>query len=120
MKQLGLSKIFGYYYTSSEELEGDALDLKFEGFSQELEQLFKKYGMKFTDSYTTFYGLEKHSISNCQKCNRLMVNRDKNPLGLSENPTDETGHVVYDGGEVEGKILCEECLPHIHRWGHSS
>jgi hypothetical protein len=50
-----------------------------------------------------------------------MVNRDKNPAGFSDNELAiEIDHVIYDGGEHEGKKLCEECLPYTHRWGHHS
>jgi hypothetical protein len=117
MKYLGLSKIFSYYEVTSEELDDDALEQRFDNFRKELVELFDKHGVKFADSYTAFYGMEKYSICNCQKCNQLMLNRDKNPAGFSEHPSDETGLVVYDGGESEGRILCEECLPATHRWG---
>ncbi len=118
MKHLGFSKIFSYYYSTSDEIEGDELDSRFENFGKELDELFQKYGMKFADSYTTFYGLEKYSICNCEKCNQLMVNRDKNPAGFGKlEISSDIECAIYDGGELDGKVLCEECLPDTHRWG---
>ena len=86
-----------------------------------MRALLKKYGIESSDSYTTFFGLEKYSICNCESCGQLMVNRDKNPSGFSGNElATEIEYVIYDGGEHEGKTLCEECLPFSHRWGHHS
>ena len=89
---------------------------------QEIDILLKKYGIEKAETHTSFFGLEKYSICKCENCQHLMVNRDKNPAGFSgKKLANEMDSIIYDGGEHNGKILYEECLPVTHRWRlHSS
>ena len=121
MKHIAIGKIFTSFFTTTEEIDKDACDEKIGSFYTEFRELCKKYDISFADSYTSFYGMEKYSIQSCDKCSKLMLNRDKNPIGFGEEThCTELNWVVLDGGEHEGNILCEECLPSTHRWGHSS
>ena len=121
MKQIAIRKGFSYFYTDSDEIQSGAFDEKLEALENELEKVFNQFGLVKAEGYTTFYGLEKYSITNCENCGHLMVNRDKNPVGFSGNQlAQELEYVLYDGGEHAGKVLCEECLPFTHRWGHHS
>jgi len=121
MKQIAIGKMFTYFYTESKEIEGCALDDRLDNFRIEIRELLKKYDMELGESWTTFFGLEKFSITNCEKCDQLMMNRDKNPAGLNDSELNaDINMVILDGGESDNKLLCEECLPFTHRWGHSS
>jgi len=121
MKQIAIRKKFSYFYTDSSEIESGAFEDRLEELDDEMRALCKKYDVEMSGGYTTFFGLEKYAIGNCEKCGHLMLNRDKNPAGFSGNElAAELDYVIYDGGESEGKVLCEECLPFTHRWGHHS
>ena len=121
MKQIAIRKDFSYFYTDSEEVEAGSFDERLETLDEEIRALYKKYGVELAQGYTTFYGLEKYSICNCEACGHLMLNRDENPTGFIGNELAvEIEYVIYDGGAHEGKQLCEECLPFTHRWGHHS
>jgi hypothetical protein len=117
MKQIALHKVLTYFYTNSDEIESERFDEKLENLRQELGTLLKKHGIELAETHTTFYGLEKLSICNCEKCGQLMINRDKNPAGFNTPPDADIELVIIDGGEHEGKLLCMECLPIAHRWG---
>ncbi|WP_459926008.1 hypothetical protein, partial [Desulfatiferula olefinivorans] len=118
MKNIAIQKIHSFFYTDSEEIESCRFEEKLSGFDQELETLLNKYGLEKVAIETSFYGLEKYSICKCENCQHLMVNRDKNPAGFSENDlAHDIEFVIYNGGEHDGKALCEECLPVAHRWG---
>ena len=121
MKQIAIQRIFSYFYTDSEEIEACVFDEKLTALDQEIKTLLKKYGFEKGETGTSFFGLEKYSICNCENCQQLMVNRDKNPAGFSGNELAyEIDLIIYDGGECNGKVLCEECLPVTHRWGRHS
>jgi hypothetical protein len=121
MKHIAVKKVFSYYYTDSDEIENCSLDEKMDSLDSELRQLFVKYGVTVAEGYTSFYGVDKYSIELCQQCGHLMINRDKNPAGLpAASWAADLEWVFSDGGTVDGKTLCERCLPHSHRWGHSS
>jgi hypothetical protein len=121
MKKIAIRKNFSYFYTNSIEIASGGFDDKLEALDLEMKALLKKYGIEGGLGHTTFYGLEKYSICNCEQCGHLMVNRDQNPAGFSGNElVAEIEYLIYDGGELEGKKLCEECLPFTHRWGHHS
>lgn len=118
MKQIAIRKEFSYFLTESDEIESGEFDEKLEKLGLEIEALLGKYGLQTAGNYTAFYGLEKYSVCNCEKCNSLMVNRDKNPTGFSENDMIlDIENVIVNGGGNDGKLLCEECLPVTHRWG---
>lgn len=121
MKQIVVRKGFSYFYTNSEEIDSGAIDEKLSALEIELEQVFQKFGFIKASGYTSFYGLEKYSVTNCVDCGSLMVNRDKNPAGFGVNELNtELEFVFRDGGNFNGKELCDECLPSTHRWGLSS
>ncbi|PLX97548.1 MAG: hypothetical protein C0622_12800 [Desulfuromonas sp.] len=121
MKQLAVKKIFSYFVATSEEIEANAHDEKLEEFDNELKQLTQKFGIQLACSHTAFFGIEKYAITNCSKCGQLMINRDKNPTGFDGiELTAELEYVIHDGGEYDGRVLCEDCLPLTHRWGYHS
>ena len=111
MKHIAIQKIFGFFYTDSEEIESCGYEKKLAAFDQEIKILFKKYGIEKAETHTSFFGLEKYSICKCENCQHLMVNRDKNPAGFSGNElANEIDYIIYDGGELNGKILCHDGL----------
>jgi len=118
MKHIALIKQFGYYYIESDELMSEEFnDDPESGFYKEMVALYKKYDMEVLEGYTSFYGVEKYSICHCEKCNRLIVNRDENPTGIP-GTEEEIGFLINNGGNHEGKVLCDMCLPSTHRWSY--
>jgi hypothetical protein len=115
MKHIAIRKSYSYFLTDSEEVDSCEMDEKLQTIQKELEQVLLKHGVSKDFGYTTFYGIDKYSITNCTKCNTLMLNRDKNPAGIPEVDNDISAMLV-DGGESSGKVLCEDCLPKRHRW----
>lgn len=121
MKQIAIRTEFSYFYTDTDEGESGAYQDKLEALESEMKLLLNKYGIESSGGHTTFYGLEKYSIRHCKQCDFLMVNRDENPAGFSDKEVvTEMEYVIRDGGEHEGVMLCDECLPFTHRWGHHS
>ena len=107
-----------YTFTDSDEIQSNSLDQKFEKLNQEMAELLKKYGFELAESCTSFHGVEKFSIENCQSCGRIMINRDKNPFGFgTDTHMHDIKEAIYNGGTIKDKNLCEECLPTTHRWG---
>ncbi len=120
MKHIAIGKIFTSFFTTTEEMDGDGYDKRLGSFYTEFRALCKKHNIDFADSYMSLLGMEKYAIHSCDSCNKLMLNRDKNPTGFGEEAhNSELNWVVMDGGEHEGKLLCEDCLPSTHRWGQS-
>jgi hypothetical protein len=118
MKEIAIRKTLSYFFTDSEEIKSCAFDEKLEKLHEEMVLLFEKYDISMGDTCTHFVGMEKFSICNCDSCGNLMMNRDKNPNGFGNDEIYcDYNYAVIDGGEHEAKILCEECLPIVHRWG---
>ena len=121
MKHIAIGKIFTSFVTTTKEMDGDGYDKRLGSFYTEFRTLCEKHDIDFADSYISLLGMDKYAIRSCDNCNKLMLNRDKNPMGFGEEAhNSELNWVVLDGGENEGKILCEDCLPSTHRWGQSS
>ncbi|MCX4030521.1 hypothetical protein H0A36_26975 [Endozoicomonas sp. SM1973] len=117
MKHLQPTKFWITKITSEHDIDYDAVD----SLREELRPIIEKHGFNLSLTETFSLGLEKLSITSCEKCEQLFVNRDFNPCGLDKDYVPEDIDVIiYDGGTFEGKQLCELCLPHSHRWGHSS
>ncbi len=118
MKQIAITKTLSYYFTDSTETNSGALDEKFEKLHHEMIELFEKYGVQMAESGTSYYGIEKFSIEHCESCEKVMINRDKNPSGFGNSEyTYDLDIAIINGGDLNGKSLCEECLPITHRWG---
>ena len=97
--------------------DSDTLDTMFD----EIREIAAKYGFKMSQYDTISLGLEKYSIGSCQNCAALAIDRAVNPEGLpSDYVFEDSQFIVKDGATFEGALLCEECLPTSHRWGHSS
>jgi hypothetical protein len=124
MKQIAIRKHYSYFITNTSEIKDCVFDEKMDSLDAEITELFSKYDLKLISHITRFIQLEKMSVSLCEKCENLMVNRDKNPARFGSG--DDTSFyadldfVIYDGGTHEGKNLCMECLPISHRWGYFS
>jgi hypothetical protein len=118
MKQIAIRKHFSYFTTTSSEINGCVFDEKIEKFDEEFHELLKKYGFTSLAHETRFIPIEKMSLCYCEKCNELMVNRDKNPTRFDRDEFyNDLAYIILDGGIHEGKELCQECLPVTHRWG---
>ncbi|NOU22525.1 MAG: hypothetical protein HOO93_12225 [Methyloglobulus sp.] len=124
MKQIAIRKHYSYFMTNTSEIEECVFDEKMEKLDVEVAELLSKYDLKLISQATRFIQLEKMSVSLCEKCENLMINRDKNPAGFSSgdaiNFYADLDFVIFDGGTHEGKNLCMECLPISHRWGYFS
>ena len=117
MKHLQPTKIRIHRTTNEHDIDDEALS----NLSEELRLVIEKHGFELITTETYSLELEKFSISKCESCDQLFVNRDINPMGLDKDYVPEDINVIiYDGGHHEGKGLCESCLPHTHRWGHYS
>ncbi len=118
MKHIAIRKMFSYFYTTSEEIDTGEFDDKLYELNKEIKKLLSKYGLQSAGDCTSFYGMKKYSITHCDKCGHLMADRDLNPIGFSSNElAEDIEYVIYNGGQHEGKTLCENCLPLTHRWG---
>lgn len=122
MKQIAIRKYYSFFNIETNEIESDSFDEKMELLDADLKAVFYKHGIEMSGSETRFLPIEKLSIFKCENCNQLMVNRDRNPMKFESNGIDNSDldWVILDGGSHEGKNLCEECLPLLHRWGHYS
>jgi len=125
MKQLAIRRLYSYFETSSEDIDSSAFDESLEALDEELKELLEKYGLKLITHDTRFIPMEKMSARKCDRCENIMINRDKNPSRFNKEDmwidldSDFNG-VIWDGGTYEGQELCMECLPIEHRWGYFS
>jgi len=124
MKQIAIRKHYSYFMTNTSEIQKGVFDEKMERLDAEIAELLNKYDLKLISYAMRFIQLEKMSVSHCEKCENIMINRDKNPTGFSSGDATnfyaDLDFVIYDGGTHEGKNLCMECLPTSHRWGYFS
>ena len=114
MKNLAITKISCTTEYSKSEIEQDIPDEKIERLREELTALLSKYGFEYQYGETCFLNKQKYSIRNCEKCGHYMVDRVTNPAGLDLSYDDQI--IIFDGALLNGKLLCEECLPSGHRW----
>jgi len=121
MKHLAIKKYYTSFSIDSVEIENNVSSEQIESLDKELDELFKKYNMTLLEHDTRFIPIEKMSLSYCEKCNHLMINRDKNPTKFDGDEFySDLGFIILNGGTDNGMDLCEECLPISHRWGHFS
>ena len=121
MKQIAIKKHFSYFTTDSSEIEECVFDERMEKLNEELRELLNKYDVTLLEHETCFIPMDKMSLCYCDKCNNLMINRDKNPARFDGNKSySDLTFVILDGGTHNDMDLCEECLPITHRWGHFS
>lgn len=98
---------------TNSEFEEDSLDETIGSFKDELSALLKKNGFELKSIENAFIETQKYSVCKCDSCGVSMINRDNNPIGYNDDFIED---VILNGGESEGKILCENCLPRNHRW----
>lgn len=125
MKQYAIRRLYSYFEVSSKDIENGAFDEKLEELDVELKALLEKYGLKNLGQDTRFIPRNKMSAMQCENCENLMINRDKNPARFNKGDLwidldNDYNSVIWDGGTHEGKDLCMECLPIEHRWGYFS
>ena len=123
MKNIALRKIFLHYELDSSDIDDLSFEEMLEKFDGELSELLNKYGISLGETFTTFLPMKKMSVSYCEQCSNLFMNRDQNPAGFDGSEVYEDRdleYVIFNGGTHNGKNLCEECLPIEHRWGHFS
>lgn len=94
-------------------------DEKMERLFDDLKVVFKKYNVTLSHCEAAPFPMAKFSMTRCEDCSQLMINRDKNPMkfGPSDHFNDSDS-LCFDGGTHSGRELCEDCLPTSHRWGH--
>ena len=114
MKNLAITSIHCTAEVSISEIDAGTPGEQFEGMRNQLIELLKKHGYQYQRAETYFLNTNKYSITNCQRCGHYMVDREANPAGI-ENPV-EHEIIINDGALLEGKFLCEQCLPSGHRW----
>jgi hypothetical protein len=125
MKQFAIRRLYSYFEISSEEIKSNSFDERLEKLDEEIKALLKKYGLEYISQDTRFLPIKKLSAAKCDKCGKLMINRDKNPCRFNKEDLwidldSDYNCVIWDGGSHEGKELCMECLPTDHRWGYYS
>ena len=86
---------------------------KIELLSRDIKKILEKYDIPYQGYEILTLNKNKYSITSCEKCKNLMINRDENPIGIEEECFFS---MLYDGGLVEERQLCEMCLPEDHRW----
>ena len=117
MKHLQPTKLWLRKYRDEHDIDTDAID----ALMDEINPILEKHGFMSSMSETFSIGIVKNSIYECEDCGQIFVNRDENPAGLDKDYLPEDINIIiYDGGSHDGKQICELCLPHTHRWGHSS
>jgi len=94
---------------STKELDSKTIEL----LSRDIQKILGKYGISYQGYEMLTLNKNKYSITECEKCKNLMINRNENPIGIEEECFFGT---LHNGGSVEGKQLCEMCLPDDHRW----
>ncbi|MDO6388476.1 hypothetical protein [Uliginosibacterium sp. 31-12] len=118
MKHIAIWKYFSSFETTSEEIDSSAFDNKLEQVESEIRALLSKHGLKLLSQEGRFIPMEKMSTCYCDSCGHLMINRDENPARFDGSPLyADLEFVILDGGNHEGRSLCQECLPISHRWG---
>jgi len=125
MKQFAIRRLYSYFETTSEDIDSGSFDQNLEALDEELKSLLEKYGLKLINQDTRFVPMAKLSAKKCDRCDNLMINRDKNPAGFNREQLwvdldADYNFVIWDGGTHEGEELCMECLPIEHRWGYFS
>jgi|GEM_PF-1761630 len=125
MKQFAIRRLYSYFETTSEDIDSGSFDQNLEALDEELKSLLEKYGLKLINQDTRFVPMVKLSAKKCDRCDNLMINRDKNPAGFNREQLwvdldADYNFVIWDGGTHEGEELCMECLPIEHRWGYFS
>lgn len=125
MKHIAIRRLYSYFEIDSEAIQNGSDDEMLLALDKELTALLNKYGLKEITHDTRFIPMQKMSAQQCEQCNNLMINRDRNPARFNREDlwadldTDYNG-IIWDGGTHDGKSLCMECLPIEHRWGYSS
>lgn len=125
MKQFAIRRLYSYFETTSEDIDSSSFDQNLEALDAEIKLLLEKYGLKLINQDTRFVPMAKLSAKKCDRCDNLMINRDKNPAGFNREQLwvdldADYNFVIWDGGTHEGEELCMECLPIEHRWGYFS
>lgn len=125
MKQFAIRRLYSYFETDTQDIENNTFDQKLELLDEEIKALLLKYGLKTIAHDMRFVQMEKMSVKQCDQCENLMINRDKNPMRFNKESLwidldTDYNFVIWDGGTHNGKELCMECLPIEHRWGYVS
>lgn len=103
----------------SQEKDDEDLEETLDEMSDEIEKVFQKYNIEYRYYELMMIDSNRYSIGKCEECGNFMVNRDKNPAGIEEY-LECYFECVYDGGESNNQLLCENCLPLEHRWSSKS
>ncbi|WP_299615763.1 hypothetical protein [uncultured Tateyamaria sp.] len=121
MRYMTFMKHLSMFETTTEEVEDGLNDEKMERLFDELKAVFSKYNVTLSHWEAAPFPMAKLSMTRCEECSQLMINRDKNPtkFGPSDH-FEDSDSLCLDGGTNNGRELCEECLPTSHRWGHFS
>ncbi|MEH6737427.1 MAG: hypothetical protein V7695_02625 [Sulfitobacter sp.] len=121
MKQIVFLKHLSLFETTTDEMEDRLDECRLRALYDDLGVVFEKHGIDLKSYEVSSLPMQKMSIQYCNVCNQLMVNRDLNPTKFGTDVIyAEHNELCLDGGTHEGKNLCEECLPVLHRWGHFS
>ena len=100
-------------HISETEFEGDAMESRIASIRDELGALLERIGMSFHSVESEFFNSTKYFLGACHVCGIVCVDRDSNPAGC---PPMIASDVLINGGLVDSKLKCENCLPADHRW----
>ena len=122
MKAFAIKRAYGFLEIDALDKESEDLQERIEGLDRAIKDLHEAHGFRYICGDTRFISSEKMSVRLCESCQNLMINRDKNPAGFDQSEfwrdaTLDSTVFISNGGTLEGKELCGECLPSEHRWG---
>lgn len=114
MGYIAINKINCFAEISEKEFIEDTFIERINKLNDELKSLLSKYNIEFKSTETLYLNKKKYSIVKCEKCNHLMIDREKNPAKSELDLFADD--IIYDGAKHSDKYLCEDCLPANHRW----
>ena len=82
MKRYAIRRLYSYFETTEDEITSNVFDEKLDSLDKEIKLLLEKYGLKYISQDMRFIASHKMSVIQCNQCENLMLNRDKNHLKL--------------------------------------
>lgn len=110
---IGITKVSFIRKYTKKEIDGDKFEEVEASIKTALENVLLDDDLGLEVVSTQIINVDKYSVCECDRCGRIMVDRDENPAGLGYDVDEFT---IVNGGKDGGEVLCEFCLPENHRW----